>query len=255
MKKTLTAMAALLALIAVPWTGSAFETAQGVTATPITSLPFTITKPGNYYLPADLTSSSAGPAITVNADQVVIDLNQRTLGAKGLATSPLVGVGIAVLNHEDCVIQNGDITGFGYIGVLLDATDGKREHNLKNEVRHLNFNNDKIGVLVVSASLDEVEHCNFDGGTFGVFDIASLGGDRFQTDNFQEQVPSESVSTQGIGLVTSPGKGVLVEDCNFATEQMGTVLQSAQDKFRFNSFENISVKTHLGGIQEGFGDL
>ena len=35
----------------------AFETAQGVTATPISSLPAVISAPGNYYLTTDLTSA------------------------------------------------------------------------------------------------------------------------------------------------------------------------------------------------------
>src|SRR6516225_6273770 len=100
--------AGLLAFGFLGTSTQAFETAQPVNATAIDHVPFVINKSGNYYLKDDLTSNVPGVAITVNANQVVIDLNGRSLVAAGTATSPNVGIGIAVLNHEDVVIQNGD---------------------------------------------------------------------------------------------------------------------------------------------------
>jgi hypothetical protein len=251
--KKLFVLSAALALLTVS-IASAFETAQGVTATPITSLPFTISTPGNYYLPADLTATGAGVAILITANEVVLDLNGRSLTAAGAAVNPDVGIGIAVVNHEDVTIQNGDINGFGAYGVLLDATDGERDHNQKNRVQRINFNGDLIGVLLVSGSIDVVEDCDFDGGSIGVYDIASLGGDRFQKDNFENQTGVEALN-EGIGVATSPGKGTLTEDCLFADDQtVGLFLASGQDKYRFDSFVSDAI-AHLGGVEEGAGDL
>jgi hypothetical protein len=232
----------------------AFETAQTVTATAITSLPFTISTPGNYYLPNNLVSSSAGVAITINADEVVLDLNGRTLAAAGAATSPLVGIGIAVLNHQSDVIQNGDIVGFGNVGVFFDASDKKREHNQRNDLHNVNFRNNKIGCLIVSGSIDEVRFCNFEGGSIGVEDVASLGGDRIQDDNFEAQARSESVAT-GTGVLVALGKGIDTLGCVFAAQQdFGIFNASKEDKFRFNDFN--SVPHHIsGGTEEGSGDL
>jgi hypothetical protein len=256
MSKHLLLLVASLALgLGAPLSGRAFETAQGVTATPITSLPFTINKPGNYYLPNDLTFSGAGAAITVNADEVVIDLNQRSLIAKGAATSPLVGSGIVVLNHEDVTIQNGDINGFGNFGVLFDATDKKREHNQKNDLKRVNFNGDKIGCLIVSGSIDEVENCNFDQGSIGVEDIASLGGDRIEACNFEAQTRSESVAT-GTGVLIALGKGVDVRNSVFAVQQDFGVLGSSAsvDRIRFCDFNSVphrfaNIAEELAGDQ------
>jgi hypothetical protein len=251
--KFMTAVSLLVAFVFVVADARAFETAQGVTATPITSLPFTITTSGNYYLPANLTFSAAGSAIVVAADEVVIDLNGRSLVAKGAATSFGVGVGIVVLNHEDVIIQNGDINGFGYIGILFDATDKKREHNQKNDARRVNFNGDRIGVLSISGSINKVENCDFDGGSVGIYDIASLGGDRFQQDNFENQKPAEAMNTS-IGVLVTVGAGTLTEDCLIADDTDGIVLGSGTDKFRFDSFN--SVTTHvIGGTEELAGDL
>jgi hypothetical protein len=231
---------------------SAFETAQGVTATPITALPFTITAPGNYYLPADLTATAPGAAITVNADQVVLDLNGRTLKATGAAASPLVGIGVAVLNHEDVTIQNGDIDKFGYIGVLFDATDGKREHNFKNQVNNVRFNSDEIGVLTVSGSLVDVENSFFEEGSVGIYDVNGLGGDRFQKNSFEAQKGVESLNS-GIGIVDS-GVGALMEDNEFADEQTIGILDNTKfGALRFNSFINDGAK-FIGGRSLGFGD-
>ena len=242
-------------LIALTLLGQAygFETAQSVTATAITTVPFTITAPGNYYLPADLTSTSPGVAITINANEVVLDLNGRSLIADGAAKSPNVGIGIAVLNHEDVVIQNGDIDKFGNIGILIDATDKKKEHNQKNDVRRVNFNSDQIGVLIVSGSIDLVENCEFDGGSIGIYDVASLGGDRFQQDNFENQQGAEALN-MGVGFVSTPGNGVLVEDCFFTDAQTaGAILQGTQDRLRFNSFAHNGA-THIGGLSLGLAD-
>jgi hypothetical protein len=232
---------------------NAFETAQSVTATPITSLPFTISTSGNYYLPNNLTFSGAGVAITINANEVVLDLNGRSLIAAGAATSPQVGIGIAVLNHEDVIIQNGDIDKFGAYGILFDATDGKKEHNQKNRAQYVNFNGDRVGVLTISASINVVEDCDFDGGSVGIYDIGSLGGDRFEKDNFENQQPAESFNF-GYGIIVSPGKGVLAEYCLFADIKTAGLVLGVNDRFRFNSFVSDGVN-HVGGVEEGAGDL
>jgi hypothetical protein len=243
-----------LALVSAAYAGTptAFDFAD---ATKITSLPYTITKPGSYYLAVNCTYVGSTDAIIIEASQVVLNLNGFSIVASGPAAQPNVGIGIAVLNDEDVTIEGpGDIVGFGAYGVLLDSTDKtKKEHNFKNAVYNVNFDKDEIGVLVVSGSIDVVDQCAFEGGSVGIEDIASLGGDRFEADNFQAQAPSESVNA-GIGLLATPGAGVAVLGCLFASEPNGIVLQAATEKYRFNDFN--SVQTHiLGGTEEGAGDL
>src|SRR5215469_10506728 len=51
--------------------------------TPISSLPFTIGSSGSYYLAASLTGSGGNDGITVNADDVTVDLNGFALISGG----------------------------------------------------------------------------------------------------------------------------------------------------------------------------
>lgn len=53
--------------------------------TPIDSLPFTVTSPGAYYLTANLEYQAAGPAITIDAPDVTLDLSGFTLSGPGPA--------------------------------------------------------------------------------------------------------------------------------------------------------------------------
>jgi hypothetical protein len=62
--------------------------AQIEARTPISSLPFTITNSGSYYLTTNL--NSAGQGITISADNVAIDLSGFgiTTALNGIATPP-----------------------------------------------------------------------------------------------------------------------------------------------------------------------
>jgi hypothetical protein len=73
--------------------------------TPISSAPFTISQPGSYYLATNLTVSS-GDAITINANNVTLDLNGFSISS----TAPSAA-GFAVLCYQrtNVSISNGSI--------------------------------------------------------------------------------------------------------------------------------------------------
>jgi hypothetical protein len=79
--------------------------------TPITSLPFTISQPGYYYLTHNLTSAGAGQnGITITSSRVTLDL-------KGFVLDGLdeTGKGITGTNFKDeVVIRNGLVTRWAY---------------------------------------------------------------------------------------------------------------------------------------------
>jgi hypothetical protein len=234
--------------------GAAFNFAE---ATKITSVPYVINAPGNYYLVRGCTYSGGGTAgavaIVINASEVVLDLNGETLKADGIEKVSNVGIGIAVINQEDVTIQNGDIDSFGAYGVLFAGSDGRREHNFKNQCENVRFNGDQVGVFTVSGSLVDVENCFFEGGSIGIYDVATLGGDRFQKDSFQSQTGVEALN-EGIGIVSVGGIGVLSEDNLFADEAtVGIYFTDRDDRLRFNTFINDPVK-FIGGTSAGFAD-
>ena len=88
--------------------------AVGEKRTPISSLPFTISTPGSYYLTGNLTSAG-GDGITVTADCVSIDLNGFCISSTNEART---GAGITVAGaRADVTIRNGHISG----SVFYDA--------------------------------------------------------------------------------------------------------------------------------------
>ncbi len=85
--------------------------------TPISSAPFTIIKPGSYYLTQDLQVAS-GNAITINASGVTLDLNGFTISTT--AATP-TGVGIFFTDgQKDISITNGHIQG----SIVYDSGTG-----------------------------------------------------------------------------------------------------------------------------------
>ena len=66
----------------MPW-----ETASGAGGTAIGSVPFSTSVPGRYFLAGNLTygtwCTSTGAAITINADEVILDLNGTSLHGPG----------------------------------------------------------------------------------------------------------------------------------------------------------------------------
>ena len=76
--------------------------------TPISSLPFTISTGGSYYLTKSL-NVTTGNGITINAAQVTVDLNGFTISSTASSAN---GSGIALAsNLADITISNGHIKG------------------------------------------------------------------------------------------------------------------------------------------------
>src|ERR1017187_8409666 len=73
--------------------------------TPISSVPYTISAPGSYYLTGNLAVSS-GTAITITASQVTLDLNGFTLSSTE-ATPTGTGILLEVGGNSDITIRNG----------------------------------------------------------------------------------------------------------------------------------------------------
>ncbi len=85
--------------------------------TPISSLPFTISQSGSYYLTRNLASSTDG--IIVTADNVTIDLMGFTLSGPGGQE----GVSDAAVARFNITVRNGTLRGWG-TAVYLTASAG-----------------------------------------------------------------------------------------------------------------------------------
>ena len=81
--------------------------------TPISSLPFSITQPGSYYVTTNLYVAS-GDGISISAGNVTVDLNGFALTGGGGS-----GIGIhfspsPAVNETNVTVRNGSLSGWGY---------------------------------------------------------------------------------------------------------------------------------------------
>jgi hypothetical protein len=112
-------------VIALATAGSA--RAETLACREIRRLPATLSTSGIYCLGRNLsTDVSTGDAITIAADDVVIDLNGRTLD--GSAAGPGTEAnGIGSVGHSNITIRNGTVRGF-FSGIELVDVGSSRGH-------------------------------------------------------------------------------------------------------------------------------
>ena len=189
----------------------------------ISSVPYTISAPGNYVLGSNLTySSAAGAAITILSSNVTLDLAGHYLYHPGTPTS---NVGVYVHNAGNVIIQNGIIAVF-YYGVYIEHTGGTALNS---------------GDIVQDLRLTNV--------TWGVV-LATVTGSIVRNN----QITSTSNGTSGEGIDIFGGGGNLVSGNVFSGFNLGVFAQgdnyflenmvsncafgfdlSGSDKYRFNT--------------------
>ena len=115
--------------------------------TKITSLPYAINAPGFYFLTGNLTlsSSSGGGAISVNADDVTIDLMGFSLSYTGSYWS----VGVSMDGRTNVEVRNGTVRGFTQAGIMENGSAGSK-HRVVN-VRAIN-NTGGLGIFLHGSS-------------------------------------------------------------------------------------------------------
>ena len=121
--------------------------AETIDCTAITTLPSIITTQGVYCLTGNLgTAMTSGHAITINTNNVVLDLNGFKLAglAAGLGTN---ADGIRASNRQNITIKNGTVRGF-LDGILLSDSGGSQGH-LVEDIRA--DQNTWIGIWVEGA--------------------------------------------------------------------------------------------------------
>jgi hypothetical protein len=116
--------------------------AETINCTAVTAVPFTISVPGVYCLTADMNSAAQGAAITVDADDVLLDLNGHQLSESGVAPNS----GITVLPHRNVTIRNGTIRGF-LDGVVIQ-TDNNTNVSFGHIVEDLRVERGAVGIFV-----------------------------------------------------------------------------------------------------------
>lgn len=141
----------LLALVAVgllggsaAWAGDGFYVVVGGgVGTKISSVPYTISSPGLYYLGGNLSYNGSGNAITVNADNVTLDLMGFSLTFNGSGGTPN---GIFLHGRNNVEIRNGTVSGF-FTGIWEDSQNGTN-HRISNIRADYNTTSGGVGIIL-----------------------------------------------------------------------------------------------------------
>lgn len=173
-------------LAAVSSVQSSVDSIQGVVTSyvPIDSVPYTIDKPGVYRLMKNLDSGPAD-AITIEADQVYLDLNQFTIRTSG------TGV---LIRSTFATVANGRLQGATY-GIHNESGGGS-----VIRVRNLDLINCGGGVDLSGVAEVEVSGCTVKGGGTGIFVGGSEWTGRIVQNSFYELRVGAIYAQMGRGL-------------------------------------------------------
>jgi hypothetical protein len=182
----------VLACLILMAMSAAIAEAETTICTPINqaSIPFSINAPGVYCLTSDLVSfANSGNVITINTNNVVIDLNDHRIGGGGGGGgSATQAIGIYGNQHFNVTIRNGIIRGF-YYGIKLEDTSGTTSYG--NVVEGIRFDDNTYCALYVAGlgnrlRYNGVLHTGWSTAT-GIVDaygIYSIGSSARVRDNF-----------------------------------------------------------------------
>jgi hypothetical protein len=106
----------------------------------ITSLPYTISSPGAYYLGGNLSYSGDGDGITINSDDVTLDLMGYSLTYTGSATE---NTGVLINERQNVEIRNGTLSGW-YTGIYESYGNTVYGHRVIN----VRVENNSKGVML-----------------------------------------------------------------------------------------------------------
>jgi hypothetical protein len=175
---------------------------------PIASVPFVVSAPGEYCLASDLTHAGETPAITIAADDVVLDLAGFTLA--GTSGPGAASQGIFAWGRRRVTVRNGTLTGFR-LGLYFGGANAQ-DYAVENlRVAQSWY----IGIRVRSASA-RVQSCRVSqtGGSTVPDDtipigISVIGDDVQAVDNvvIDTQPPPGG---EAIGISIGPGSGATV---------------------------------------------
>ena len=185
-------------------------TASSDPRTPISSLPFTITTCGSYYLTGCLTGTSGQDGITIMASDVTLDLEGFTLtGVPG----SLDGIRMQVGSTRGIVVRGGIVRNWGGNGV--DAAFGAQLEDLSV------FDNGQHGI--VTGSETTVLSCRSDDNSL---DGIVVGGGCVVRDSICNNNGRHGIVAQNDGWIVSnfvddhgSGSGILVASATTCIEK------------------------------------
>ena len=140
-------------------------------------IPYTISAPGNYYLCQSVSSSAAGPTITINASNVYFNLNGHTVTNTNSVTN--TSFGINCLGAKNIQICNGVLNS---VYPAININNGGTSDIKLIDLSIINGAN--VAILFFNVTCGLIKNCTIDCtngannvGTVGVISIQAAGQD------------------------------------------------------------------------------
>jgi parallel beta-helix repeat protein len=207
--------------------------------TPISSLPFTISQPGSYYVTGNLSVSSAIDGITVQADDVTIDLNGFELNGNGVGTNA-VTEGAASPTRLNWRVYNGSVVGWGDALFGVDVSNGQIDHISASGIR---------GTGLYLGAGARVSDCSVAGSNtlfVGIETGSESSVESCSTRGFNTGISVSSQSTVAACNVTGAVYGVqligsTIKSCRIAATEYGILAWQGQSVILGNEIDMTSA--------------
>ena len=229
--------------------------ALSTVATPISSLPYTISQSGSYYVSANLDGSSGG--IDVAADNVTLDLMGFTLDGGGSIDDH----GVDLTDRSNVSIQNGTIRRFGRSGIAQNNIFPDHNRVLNVRVLDNGFTSSYVGIRLIGDSA-LITGCTAAGNTgVGIIagryasiknSLARNNGDTGISASVDSIIVGNTAySNSGTGIV-GHGGSVLIQNISHDNEEFG-IRGEGRNLIKDNVIHsnNLSNASILGGLRVG----
>jgi hypothetical protein len=200
--------------------------AETTNCTPITSLPYIINTQGVYCFTGHLaTTLATGNIITINTNNVILDLNGFKLGGQGAGLGTQA-VGIYAYQRQNITIRNGTVRGFLKAIVLSDISPFTTSQGHLIEDIRADMNTyegmEVSGRGVVVRNNHVVDTGGSTAGYVNAYGIVVQGpGAKVMGNNVFETVESGS-GASSIGVRVYSGTGSVVEENRIGNEMIGS---------------------------------
>jgi parallel beta-helix repeat protein len=206
--------------------------------TMITSVPYHINTSGTYIFAKELVYFGYADAITVNADNVTIDLNGYCLLK---AYNFFSATGIYAVDKHNIRIRNGEIIDFT-TGIYLSSSTADFLC-FGNDIDSVGFQSNGSAVVLLQSSACVVRNCTIIGGNFGVY--FNQGKGNRATDNIVNGVATCGLFSSGADYFDSN----YADSCGIGFK----ILWANTTKLRFNTTTNCTTGIS-GGTSEFTND-
>ena len=175
----------------------------------ISALPATISSPGNYCLTSNLSASLSQDAITINADDVVIDLGGYEINN----TSSISVNGIYTADHSDITVRNGRITGTFNRAIYFYASAPSYTSRARSVIENMSIKMDSITAGIDIKGKESIVRNNILAASSPV---ASIG---IQARGYGDKIENNDVYNLSLeGIYVSFGNGTIVENNKIGLE-------------------------------------